>query len=248
MGQKVAKALDGFGRIEKQVGAGWRPLSVGDVVPETTTVRTGDNAALLLQLPDGHRVRIGEKTTVTLSKLGQDKNFTLKVVSGQLWTLVRKASQPRSFRVETPSAVAGVTGTLFCVALDEETGETLVDTGEGSVEVNPLGEERKRLPIRAGFFVRVPGKHKTQEDGPERVGGVPPGTLAGMTFSALAHKAENRAMWQKLRAEGDWLRQDGRGPMRLQRGREADRRRWWADKHSRQKPPRPAERWARRGR
>ena len=137
---------------------------MGDVVPEATTVRTGDSAAALLLLPDGHRVRLGEKTTVALDKLGQDRNFSLKVISGQLWSLVRKASQPRSFQVETPSAVAGVTGTLFCVALDDESGETVIDTDEGSVEVNPLGEERNRVPVRAGHSTRLGARRGARID------------------------------------------------------------------------------------
>jgi hypothetical protein len=232
--------MDAFGQVEKKVGSGWKKVSVGDVLPEATTIRTGaGGAALLLLLDGGHRVRIGEKTTVTLAKLGEGKNFSLQVLGGQVWSLVRKASQPASFRVETPSAVAGVTGTLFGVAVDEEGGQTVIDTDEGSVEVQGLGADapKKRLPVRAGQYALFPkdGPKPTPTPDPGHPGkvGALPGTLAAMTFSALSHHEANRAMWKRLKAEGGWSRQDGRGPMRLARNGEEKLRRWWNNPHKR---------------
>jgi hypothetical protein len=208
---RSAKVVDTFGQVDRKAGSGWRKVSVGDVLPEGTTLRTGANgAALLLLLQDGHRVRIGEKTLITLSKLGEGKNYALNVMAGQVWSLVRKASQPASFRVETPSAVAGVTGTLFGVALDDETGETVVDTNEGSVEVSQPGTlaSERPLSVRAGQFLRVPRRGRPN---------------AGV----LRHGMGNKAMWRHLEGEGGWARQDGRGPLKLKRERESQLRRWW---------------------
>lgn len=209
-----AKVVDAFGQVEKKAGASWKKISVGDVLAEGAVLRTGAGGAALLLLQDGHRVRVGEKTTVTLTKLGEGKNYALNVAAGQVWSLVRKASQPASFRVETPSAVAGVTGTLFGVALDEDTGETVVDTNEGSVEVSAVGPDASdRVPVRAGQFTRVPGIKL-------RKGGIP-------RFGTQPHNAACKAAWQQLHSEGSWARQDGRGSFRMQRGREDRLHHWW---------------------
>ena len=138
-----ARVADAFGKVEKKLpgGSAYQPLSVGDRLPVAATLRTGEKGAILIELPDRHVVRIGAQTTVVLSQLGQDKAFALKVLAGQIWTLVKKANHPAKFTVETSSGVAGVTGTFFGVAVDEDTQETVVSTGEGSVRVQSLDEQ-----------------------------------------------------------------------------------------------------------
>lgn len=213
----VARVVDAFGKVEKKMpqSAAWATLSVGDQLPEASTLRTGESGAALLRLPDGHMVRVGVKTTVILSQLGADRRFSLKVLSGQIWSLVKKASQPARFTVETPSAVAGVTGTLFCVAVDETDQETTVSTDEGSVEVRPPGPSDgqpgpKPIAIRAGFMVRFARNRPAAR------------LVRPMLFAALRQSPEHVRMWRLLHGEGAWARQDGRGPMQMRRGRDGE--------------------------
>ena len=86
-------------------------------------LRTGSNGAALLQLPHNHLMRVGAGTTLVLRQLNDANQFSFKVLSGQVWSLVRKANHPTKYEVETPSAVAGVTGTIFSVSADAQTGE-----------------------------------------------------------------------------------------------------------------------------
>jgi hypothetical protein len=134
-----ARIADAFGTVEKKLpgSSAFRPVSVGDRVPVATVLRTASDAALLVELPDKHVMRVGASSSVVLSQLGQDKQFALKVLSGQIWALVKKANHPTKFTVETSSGVAGVTGTFFAVGVDEQTQEMVVSTGEGSVECSP---------------------------------------------------------------------------------------------------------------
>lgn len=201
----LARVVDAFGKIEKKLpgSSRYQALSVGDRLPEQTTLRTSESAAVLLELPDKHVVRIGAKTTVLLSQLGQDKEFALKVLAGQVWTLVKKANHPAKFTVETSSGVAGVTGTFFGVAVDEETHETIVSTGEGSVRVQSLDDQGQpagdAVPVTQGMMARLARRRAA---------------------TAKRQNQEHRQMWQLLYREGAWAQQKAIGQLRLKRGNE----------------------------
>lgn len=213
---RAARVLDAFGEVHRTTVSGARPVSVGDLLPEATTLTTGKESAALLLLPDGHRVRVGAGTRVVLKQLGAEKRFTLQVLSGQIWSLVRKASQPARFEVETESAVAGVTGTFFLVMLEEETRETTVSTSEGSVRVWRPGEDRQAIAVRAGYMARLAQL---------RLHGTPQLRPPGTPFRplrAMRHPAGQAQMWRLLQQEGAWALQNGQGAMRLRRAREAE--------------------------
>lgn len=205
-GVPLARVVDAFGKREKKLPGTtlYRAVSVGDRLPEQTTLRTGPDAAVLLELPDRHMVRIGARSTVVLSQLGQDKQFALKVLAGQIWTLVKKANHPAKFTVETSSGVAGVTGTLFGVALDEETQETVVSTGEGSVRVQALDAQGQptgeAVPVTQGMMTRVARQRPA--------------------FFPHQQGQGHRQMWQQLYREGAWAQQSAPGALRLGRGTE----------------------------
>ena len=156
----------------------------------------------MLLLPDGHRVRVGASTSVKLTNLGTNKQFSLQLLQGQVWSLVKKASQPASFEVSTPSAVAGVTSTFFCVDADAETQETTVSTDEGSVVVRSVKEEATPpVPVTAGRMLRF-GSHQR---------------MPGQT---VAHSREMHQMWNMIHQEGAWGQQGGVGHMSMMHKRE----------------------------
>ena len=207
MPQTVSATIaDAFGKVEKKLpgSTSFRVVSVGDKLPVATVLRTGSDAALLVQLPDQHVLRIGANTTVELRQLGQDKQFALKVLSGQVWALVKKANHPAKFTVETSSGVAGVTGTFFGVGVDEESAEMVVSTGEGSVEVQSLDEQGIPLgapvPVRQGQMIRAARRRILQP--------------------AVRQAREHQQMWRLLAQEGAWAQQSSHGPLRLGRGKE----------------------------
>jgi ferric-dicitrate binding protein FerR (iron transport regulator) len=202
--QAMARVADGFGRVERKLpgSAAFRAVSVGDRLPVATTLRTGSDAALLIELPDDHMVRVGASTMVVLTQLGADKQFVLKVLSGQIWALVKKANHPAKFTVETSSGVAGVTGTFFGVSVDETTQELVVSTGEGSVEVQSWDASESPVAVTQGKMLRA-----TRNRG-------------GLV--ALSQTVPHRQMWRSLYAEGAWAQQKRQGPLRLHRGRERE--------------------------
>ena len=116
--------------------APWQSINVGDLLPTQTTVQTGDNSAVLLQLPDRHIFRIGAGSTVLLKQLGKDKEFSFSVLSGHVWSFVRRAEKPAKYEIETSSAVIGVSGTVFSVSHDPASADTEVSTDKGEVKVS----------------------------------------------------------------------------------------------------------------
>ncbi|HLJ57228.1 MAG TPA: FecR domain-containing protein, partial [Chthonomonadaceae bacterium] len=118
--QGTALVLDVYGPAQSRVGdkGDWKNVNAGDILAVQTAVKTGDNAAVLLKLNGAHLFRVGEKTTVTLKELGVGKSFSFQVLAGNIWSIVRKVTQPAKYEVETPSVVAGVSGTIFAVSHD----------------------------------------------------------------------------------------------------------------------------------
>jgi hypothetical protein len=204
----TARIVDAFGTVEKKLpgSSSFRPLSIGDRLPAASVLRTGKDAALLVELPDHHVLRVGAGSTVILNQLGQDKQFALKVISGQVWALVKKANHPSKFTVETVSGVAGVTGTLFAVGLDEETQEMVVSTEEGSVEVQSYDASgaplAKAVPVRAGMMLRA-ARQRTK-------------------LIAFKQEREHQTMWHLLQREGSWAQQKSAASLKLAPGRETE--------------------------
>src|ERR1043166_2164359 len=63
----TAVVHDVYGPAQRKVGSGdWKNISVGDVLPDQTTIKTGEEAAVLLRLVGGNSFRIGENSTVQL--------------------------------------------------------------------------------------------------------------------------------------------------------------------------------------
>ena len=136
-----AKVVDAFGTAKRRLSDNvpWQNINAGDLLTTQTTVQTGDNSAVLLQLPDRHVFRIGAGSTVQLKQLGKDKQFSFSVLSGHIWSFVRSAEKPAKYEIETPSAVIGVSGTVFSVSHDPDSADTEVGTDRGEVKVSAEG-------------------------------------------------------------------------------------------------------------
>jgi len=127
-------------------------VNIGDLIGPKVTLKTGDGSAVLLMLPEKYMFRIGERTTVEIKQLGANKQFSFNLIGGKVWNIVRGLSKPAKYEVETSSAVAGVSGTVFSVFHDELTNETQVSTSDGSVNV--LQGTGPRVAIAKGFMGR----------------------------------------------------------------------------------------------
>jgi hypothetical protein len=194
---ETAKVLDAYGSVQRSTGGRWTSVSIGDILKPMTQLKTGSTGAALLQLSGGHVVRIGSSTQLELKQVGTGGRFSLNVTAGQIWSHVLKSAKPVKFEVETPSAVVGVTGTIFHVEYDPSLQETTVSTEEGSVLVHDMGPARHRTSVSMGYMcrMRLPDAARAAVD----PAGIDP------EMQAVRQPEAMREMWRQLRRREVWI-------------------------------------------
>jgi len=140
--QRVAAVEDvqGMVWVRQRGHDDFMPLADRPRVAAGDTIRTDGRSRVDLHYVDGTRFRVGPNTRVTVLKsqyngaTGADTQM-FKLDLGRVWIRVLKVlSQKSKFEVVTPSATAGVRGTIFSVAVSED-GQTVVSVKEGKVAV-----------------------------------------------------------------------------------------------------------------
>jgi len=117
-----------------------REVSVhnGDLVGEGDLIRTAAGGSVDVMLPDGISVRIKENSEIRLTDLFRNRSngreIKIQLEKGLLYAMIQKLHRDESFRVTTPTAIAGVRGTSFSVETDGSSTE--VELYDGSVAVS----------------------------------------------------------------------------------------------------------------
>ncbi|MBL8992081.1 MAG: FecR domain-containing protein [Spirochaetia bacterium] len=133
-------------------------LTTGKVLSTGDKIVTGPGCQVVLQLRDGTRLEIAEESHLVIGDEsidgGKKRIFSLQF--GELIAKVRKlASADESFVIVTPTAIAGVRGTVFSVAVGED-GTTQVGVSEGSVAVDSeLSEKETPALVNTGEAVET---------------------------------------------------------------------------------------------
>jgi ferric-dicitrate binding protein FerR (iron transport regulator) len=153
-------------------GAPARLLQAGDAIEMQDIVRTKSNSSLEITLSDGSRLTLGEDTRVNLAEFitGAEPAGLLELTRGTLRAFVTDlfSSRRESFRVRTPTAVAGVQGTDFAVSVKALLTQLIVYQGVVVVSsVDPRIPQRET--VRAGQFTLI-----KQGEPPEPARGLPP--------------------------------------------------------------------------
>lgn len=159
--QRVAgvSAVKGDVWVVSKDGTKERRLENDQRIQAGDTIKTGDEAAVTLNWVDGTRMRIGANTVITVLKchfntLSRTESSLFQLDIGRVWIRVLKSLSPKSkFEVHTPTATAGVRGTVFSVAVDAD-GSTHISVVDGQVDVRGAGE---RLSVRDEQMASVAG-------------------------------------------------------------------------------------------
>lgn len=118
------------------------------------TIVTGKNGRLVIGLSDGSQAVIAPKSTVMLNELTGTPRSLFHVLKGKTRIQIEKrGGQPNPYKVNTPTAVIAVRGTIFDVEVAEE--ETQVYLIEGAVEVTNLAQVDRPVFLTAGRMTRV---------------------------------------------------------------------------------------------
>jgi len=139
---EIRRQLSGQARVQTIAFKVEDELGAGD------TIITGKGGRLVLGLSDGSQAVIAPKTTVVIKDLSQSPRALFNVIRGKTRIHIEKlGGRPNPYRVNTPTAVIAVRGTVFDVLV--EGAETQVFLHEGEVEVtNPT------LPDKAVFLFK----------------------------------------------------------------------------------------------
>jgi len=141
--QRIASVSDVAGQVYvmARVAEDFTPLGDREHVAAGTVVKTGPDGGLTLNWVDGSRVRLGPDTEIRVRKctLNSSSRATTSLFDldvGRIWVRVLSALEGRTkFEVHTPTATAGVRGTVFSVAVDSS-GATEVSVYEGAVQLS----------------------------------------------------------------------------------------------------------------
>jgi len=113
--------------LAKIAGGEWQPAEKGMVLREKDELRTMEGATAQVLLDDGKvgQVEVREKSYFRLNTLREndqsgDKTTLLDLAQGKLRVHAQKLKGKSKFEVRTPTAIAGVRGTVFDVSVDEK--------------------------------------------------------------------------------------------------------------------------------
>jgi len=166
--QTRARITQLVGKVEVRTAnaSSWREARIDMPVSEKHDIRTYVESEAELTFETGTKLKIGENSLVTLSRLTADSSSgstksTVKVGTGAIWANVKKLTESRSeFDFETPTAVASIRGTNLGIRVDKKS--TMVDVFEGLVAVRKKGS-RKSVNVAANTRAVVDREKNTIE-------------------------------------------------------------------------------------
>jgi hypothetical protein len=147
---KVDK-IEGKAFIKNQTSNSFQKLTNGFEVDKGDVIRTSNNATLSILFDDESKLTVYQKSIIKIDKNITDKNNSKSITlfSGKLWAKIHKRVTKKDFfKVNTPTATAGVRGTSFGVVVSSN-GSSLVRVNSGRVlfdsDLDPraLKEEKK---------------------------------------------------------------------------------------------------------
>ena len=140
------------------------PLAPGDSVSRSQEVHTAAGAALVLRMPEGSIVRLGEKTQLSVQRMEVDTRTGRTAVRSQLklvegffrfaTSAVAKAAGAREIDVTLRTATVGIRGTDFWSMTDAAHDAVCVFEGRVAVASQEQGEMSLDKPTAfwARFF------------------------------------------------------------------------------------------------
>jgi len=118
------------------------------------TIITGGDGRIVLGLADGSQAVVAPKSVVKIEDLSASPRHLSEVLKGKTRVQIEKfGGRPNPYRVNTPTTVIAVRGTVFDVVVEE--GQTEVFLHEGEVDVNSLNFPDQVKRLVPGEWARV---------------------------------------------------------------------------------------------
>jgi hypothetical protein len=157
------KGITGNSEMNQIRKTGWQLSKIGIKLNAQDQIRTGDESMTELTWNNGGTLRIAENSLITISNPHQSASNSsgVTIIQGQIWANMKKlTTTERNFNLSTPTAVAGIRGTVFRILVNKDSS-TNVLVYEGKVAVGPKD-----------ILTRAPRDTSVKEvDGPKEVEG-----------------------------------------------------------------------------
>jgi hypothetical protein len=152
--------------IQRAGGATWVPASLKMRVYSGDKVASEAESEAEITLDDGSVVKVKDKSTLVLERMAKQKKplatvTALRAMNGRVLGCIKKlASKESKFSVTTPTAVAGVRGTVFGVFVAGDSTELDVLKGEVAIVGESGGEvlvgEKMMTTVAKGSAAQAP--------------------------------------------------------------------------------------------
>ena len=151
--QRLARvsSVSGSVQVKTPGGSSFIPLRDQALVTSGAVVQTGPGGSATLNWIDGSRLLVGPATTMTVLKCQVNRDTRAEtslfnLTTGNLLVRVRKLLSGQSkFEIRTPTATAGVRGTIFSVQVSPA-GQTQIAVLEGQVNLDAAGQTLSVTP------------------------------------------------------------------------------------------------------
>jgi hypothetical protein len=129
-------------------------ISTHQTLDTGDTIVTGRNGRLVIGLADGSQAVIAPKSTVRIEDLTSSPRHLFHIIEGKTRIQIEKlGGRPNPYRVNTPTTVITVRGTIFDIIVGDDQSEVFLHEGEVEVSNRVLPEQILRLV--AGQSTRV---------------------------------------------------------------------------------------------
>lgn len=157
---RVTRVVHVSGDVTIEGSAGGRLAKSGSALAEGDSVTTAAGAVVVIELPDGSRLKLRESSRLAVTLQGPKSAVTEAALSfGSVFAKITKRLAGQPFQVRTPTAVAAVRGTEFFTAFGRAKGEgrdLWVCVNEGAVDLRTTKSDKGLLvPAGKGVLIKA---------------------------------------------------------------------------------------------
>jgi hypothetical protein len=149
------------GNVKLESNGDRRQLAIGDILTQGDVIITETDATADLAIRNFGVVKVGSSTRVKVEALAGDTDAgsaEIGLEKGNIVSIINRKSKDHDYRVVTPTAVAGVRGTIFMTSVendsDGEDSSTRISVLSGSVAVKADGADEVIIPEESEMEIR----------------------------------------------------------------------------------------------
>jgi len=151
--------LVGTVEVQKKGETTWKKAKIDLILSKHDKIKTWKDSLVEILLSNFSVVRLGELTTVEISKLqdnlqdNKEKENLLNILFGDIWIKTLKLiDRDARIKIMSPIAVAGIRGTVLSAKVMEDSS-TSVNVYQGEVRVNNLPPKKEtKIEKKEGLY------------------------------------------------------------------------------------------------